>query len=89
MKVLSLKEIDELYADPTPDLIKKDMKHLFHTAREYHRLLAAVKGNKTDYNSVDCVLACMAEGEGSDPEVYMAMAKGALDRLRDALKENE
>lgn len=62
---------------------------LTHTAREYHRLLAAVKGHQTDYNSVECVLACMAEGEGNNPEVYMAMAKGALDRLREALKGSE
>lgn len=51
-------------------------------------LMIAIKGkDRQDYNSVECVLACMAEGEGSDPEVYVQMSSAALKRLREALAE--
>ena len=49
-------------------------------------LMGAVMGkDRLDINSVENTLALMAEGEGSDLEVYRTMARSALGKLREAL----
>lgn len=57
------------------------------TAKIAQALLDAVEALTGGGQSVRETLALMSEGEGSDPEVYRAMAKHALDSVDQLLEK--
>lgn len=66
-------------------LARLTFKAGMYNANEHIMIL--IEALTKDRESVRELCALMAEGEGSDPEVYRIMAKAALKKIDDALEK--